>query len=86
MPLSCNTIGAPKPKADVLADEDELLLKREVLGTLTGTRSTHVYSGGTHGYSVDVLAGGDGRHKGTHDRCNGWTAAVWGAAVRLPLQ
>ena len=26
--------------------------------------------GGTHGYSADVLAGGDGRHKGTHDRRN----------------
>jgi hypothetical protein len=70
VPLSCNTIGAPKPKADVLADEDELLLKREVLGALTGTRGYSRVLGGTHGYSADVLAGGDGRHKGTHDRRN----------------
>jgi hypothetical protein len=73
VPLSCNTIGAPKPKADVLADEDELLLKREVLRTLTGTR----------GYSrvVSRRAGGRGRPVQGHKRSSQRVDPVWTAAA-----
>ncbi len=74
VPLSCNTIGAPKPKADVLADEDELLLKREVLRALTGTRG--------HSRVLSRRAGGRGRPAQGHARSSQPCGALWAVGSR----